>query len=91
MVEKGVVAWFSNVKSFGFIERPQGTGPDVFVHYKDIVMDGFKTLTQGDRVEFEAVERDGRIVATNVRVIEKGVHLGNHRDTSRAGHGAGKV
>lgn len=71
-MEHGVVAWFSNTKSFGFIERPQGTGPDVFVYYADIIMDGFKTLTQGDRVEFEVSQRDGRIVATNVRVVEKG-------------------
>ena len=71
---RGQVAWFSNTKSYGFIERLQGEGPDVFVHYKDILMDGFKTLTQGDKVEFEVEQRDGRTVATNVRVVEKGTH-----------------
>ena len=87
---RGQVAWFSNMKSYGFIERPAGEGPDVFVYFRDIVMEGFKTLTQGDKVEFEIEQRDGRTVATNVRVVEKGSH-GDHRDASRAGNGAGQV
>lgn len=70
-MSRGVVAWFSNQRSFGFIERPAGEGKDVFVHYSDIIMDGFKTLDQGDRVEFEVAERDGRTVATHVRVVGK--------------------
>jgi CspA family cold shock protein len=73
---KGIVAWFSNTKSYGFIERTPKDGPDVFCHYKDILMDGYKTLSQGDHVEFEPAERDGRTVATNVRVAEKAVDHG---------------
>lgn len=66
----GVVAWFNNVKSYGFITPHEGK--DVFVHYSEILMDGYKTLDQGDKVEFDTDTKDGRIVATNVRVVEKG-------------------
>ena len=48
---KGVVKWFNDSKGFGFIE--QENGEDVFVHYKSIVGDGYKTLNQGDKVQFE--------------------------------------
>jgi CspA family cold shock protein len=78
---RGTVAWFSNQKSYGFIERPQGEGPDVFVYFRDILMEGFKTLTQGDKVEFEVEQRDGRTVATNVRVVEKGIPHGSKSQT----------
>ena len=51
---KGVVTWFNNAKGFGFIGREDG--PDVFVHYSAIQSDGYKTLKQGDEVEFDIVE-----------------------------------
>lgn len=47
----GTVKWFDEKKGFGFIERPEGT--DVFVHFKSIVAEGFKTLNEGQKVEFE--------------------------------------
>lgn len=47
----GIVKWFSEKKGYGFIE--QEGGEDIFVHYSAIDMDGFKTLSQGDRVGFE--------------------------------------
>jgi len=47
---KGTVKWFNDTKGYGFIE--QAAGPDVFVHYSVIEMDGFKTLTQGESVVF---------------------------------------
>jgi CspA family cold shock protein len=47
----GTVKWFDNAKGFGFI-APDGADKDVFVHYSDILQDGFKTLHEGDRVEF---------------------------------------
>ena len=50
-MEKGVVKWFNEAKGFGFIKRE--SGEDVFVHFKSISGDGFKTLNEGDQVEFE--------------------------------------
>ena len=50
-MEKGVVKWFNGAKGFGFIQRE--TGEDVFVHYKAIVGEGYKTLNEGDKVEFD--------------------------------------
>jgi CspA family cold shock protein len=51
---KGIVKWFNNAKGFGFIGREDG--PDVFVHHSAIQMDGYKTLKEGDEVEFDIVE-----------------------------------
>lgn len=50
----GTVQWFNNTKGYGFIGR--NDGPDVFVHYTAIVGDGYKTLNEGDAVEFEIVQ-----------------------------------
>lgn len=52
MPSNGKVKWFDGKKGFGFIESEDGSG-DVFVHYADISGEGYKTLHQGDRVEFE--------------------------------------
>ena len=52
MAKKGIVKWFNNGKGFGFIEQADG-GPDLFVHYSDIVSDGFKSLVDGQDVTFE--------------------------------------
>jgi CspA family cold shock protein len=49
---KGTVKWFNDERGFGFI-LPDGGGPDLFVHYSSIRMRGFKTLVEGERVEFE--------------------------------------
>jgi cold shock protein len=51
---KGTVKWFNNAKGFGFIGREDG--PDVFVHYSAVLADGYKTLQEGDMVEFEIVQ-----------------------------------
>jgi cold shock protein len=51
---KGKVKWFNNAKGYGFIGREDG--PDVFVHYSSIQLDGYKTLKEGDEVEFNIVE-----------------------------------
>ena len=57
IVARGRVKWFSDEKGYGFIE-PEGGGEDVFVHYTEIVGEGFRTLEEGSVVEFEVV--DGR-------------------------------
>jgi CspA family cold shock protein len=63
-VEQGTVKWFSNEKGYGFIEREGGD--DVFVHFSAIAMDGFKTLNEGQRVEFEVVQGPKGAQAANV-------------------------
>jgi CspA family cold shock protein len=67
-VAQGTVKWFNSEKGYGFIAQDQG--PDVFVHYSAITMDGFKTLMEGDRVEFEVqAGRDGRSQAAAVKKV----------------------
>ena len=53
-MHKGTVKWFNNTKGFGFIA--QEDGPDVFVHHTAIMADGFRTLAEGETVEFEIVQ-----------------------------------
>ena len=55
MRSTGTVKWFNETKGFGFI-TPEGGDKDCFVHYSAIQGDGFKTLNEGDRVEFEMVQ-----------------------------------
>ncbi len=62
----GRVKWFNEAKGFGFIERDDGEG-DVFVHYSSITMDGFKTLTQGQKVSFDITNGPKGPAAANVR------------------------
>jgi CspA family cold shock protein len=61
---EGTIKWFNSKKGFGFIE--QATGDDVFVHYSAIEMSGFKTLSEGERVEFEVEENDKGLSAKKV-------------------------
>jgi CspA family cold shock protein len=63
-MEKGTVKWFNDAKGFGFIE--QEGGPDVFVHFSAIEMDGFKTLAQGDPVSFTIIQGPKGPQAQNV-------------------------
>jgi CspA family cold shock protein len=64
-MSKGTVKWFNDAKGFGFIS--QENGEDVFVHHTAIQMDGFRTLKEGDRVEFEVVQGPKGLQASNVR------------------------
>lgn len=61
---KGTVKWFNDSKGYGFIEQPEGD--DVFVHFSAIQADGFRTLTEGEEVEFEVRESDKGLQATQV-------------------------
>jgi CspA family cold shock protein len=62
--ETGTVKWFSNPKGYGFITRDMGE--DVFVHHTAILMEGFKTLEEGQRVEFNVEQGPKGLQATNV-------------------------
>ena len=64
---KGVVKWFSNQKGYGFITPESDSAKDVFVHFSAIQGDGFKTLAEGDQVEFEVTNGPKGEQATNVR------------------------
>ena len=64
---KGTVKWFNNQKGYGFISDESGN--DVFVHYSGLDMDGFKTVEEGQSVEFDVVNGAKGPQATNVRKI----------------------
>ncbi|NLT98641.1 MAG: cold-shock protein [Christensenellaceae bacterium] len=68
---KGTVKWFNESKGYGFIAKDDG-GDDVFVHFSSIIADGFKTLSEGQRVMFD-IEKDPRnsskLRAANVQAI----------------------
>ena len=63
-MNKGTVKWFNNQKGYGFISDEQGN--DVFVHYSGLNMDGFKSLEEGQAVEFDVVEGNRGEQAANV-------------------------
>lgn len=62
---KGNVKWFNDAKGYGFISRPDG--PDVFVHHSAILGEGFRTLSEGQEVEFDILEGPKGLQAANVR------------------------
>ena len=62
---EGTVKWFNDAKGFGFIE--QDNGPDVFVHFSEVQGDGFKSLAEGDRVNFDVTEGQKGPQSSNVR------------------------
>jgi cold shock protein len=62
---QGVIKWFDNKKGFGFIAQDEG-GQDVFVHFSVVQGEGFKTLDEGDRVEFEVTQSDKGLKASSV-------------------------
>jgi CspA family cold shock protein len=67
--ELGVVKWFNGEKGYGFIARDNDE-KDVFVHFSAINAEGFRTLREGQRVEFEVVQGDKGPQAQNVEIIE---------------------
>ena len=64
-MSKGKVKWFNDAKGYGFIEQ-EGGGDDVFVHFSAIQMDGFKTLSEGQEVEYEVTTGDKGLHASAV-------------------------
>ena len=67
-MEKGTVKWFDNSKGYGFLTRESG-GKDVFVHHSAIQGSGFKSLDEGQRVEFEVTQGPKGDQATNVTKV----------------------
>lgn len=64
----GTVKWFNNSKGYGFLTDENGT--DIFVHYSAITMDGYKTLKQGDTVNFDVITGDKGLQAINVTKVQ---------------------
>lgn len=65
----GKVKWFNDSKGFGFLEQDDG-GPDVFVHFSSLAMEGYKTLREGQTVVFDVEEDAKGLRATNVRAAD---------------------
>lgn len=65
-METGVVKWFNEKKGFGFI-TPDSGGDDLFVHYSNLVGEGFKTLRDGQKVQYEPAKGRKGMEATNVK------------------------
>ena len=65
---RGKVKWFNDSKGYGFIAKDDGSG-DVFVHFSAIGGDGFKSLAEGDAVEFDVVDSDKGPKAANVKKV----------------------
>ena len=68
MAVRGKVKWFNEKKGYGFIEREEGG--DVFVHFSAIAGDGFKTLSEGQAVEFEVIQGEKGPQAANVNTAD---------------------
>ena len=66
--ETGTVKWFNSSKGYGFIEREEGD--DVFVHFSAISADGFRTLDEGQRVEFKVTQGDKGLQAEDVTLLD---------------------
>jgi cold shock protein len=62
--EQGIVKWYNDAKGYGFIVRERGA--DIFVHHASIIAEGFKTLSEGDRVSFDVIEGPKGLQAKNV-------------------------
>ena len=65
----GTVKWFNDAKGFGFVQ-PDGGGADAFAHFSAIQMEGFKTLKEGARVDFELTDGPKGLMAINIRYSE---------------------
>lgn len=68
VMERGIVKWFNSEKGFGFIKR-EGKN-DIFVHFQDIDMKGYRTLEEGQKVEFYAEQAEKGEIARNVQIVD---------------------
>lgn len=68
-MSKGIIKWFNNEKGYGFING--SVDEDIFVHYTAIKQDGYKTLSEGQEVEFDLIKTDKGLQATNVRTVNE--------------------
>ena len=68
MPERGKVKWFNENRGYGFIRRETG-GKKIYVHYSDIVGEGFRTLSEGELVEFDLSDGERGLEARNVRRV----------------------
>jgi CspA family cold shock protein len=89
----GKVKWFSQEKGYGFIQ--QDSGPDVFVHHSQIQSKGFRTLNEGERVEFDVIEEPKGLKAQNVVRLDEaaggsGGGGGGRRTYEERGAGSGE-
>jgi CspA family cold shock protein len=78
-VPLGIVKWFNDAKGYGFIT--QEDGGDIFVHYTAIQQEGFKSLKEGDNVEFEVSQGPKGLQAANVRLSGSGSGAGSEIET----------
>lgn len=67
--EQGIVKWFNDSKGFGFIQR--NSGEDIFVHFRAIQGDGYRSLKDGEKVEFSVVEGQKGLQAEEVKKVEE--------------------
>ena len=75
---KGVVKWFNNVKGYGFITPDEGE-KDIFAHFSAIQGEGYKSLKDGDKVEYDVTEGEkGEQAANVVKIQKKGGYYANH-------------
>ncbi len=68
MSSTGVVKWFNNAKGYGFVTPDQGED-DVFVHFSSITMEGYKTLKEGQKVQFEITEGPKGLLASDIQAV----------------------
>lgn len=68
-MSKGIIKWFNNEKGYGFING--SVDEDIFVHYTAIKQDGYKTLSEGQVVEFELIKTEKGLQAANVRAVNE--------------------
>ena len=68
-MSKGIIKWFNNEKGYGFING--SADEDIFVHYTAIRQEGYKTLSEGEKVEFDLIKTEKGLQATNVKSVKE--------------------